>query len=517
MQGPSKTVAVGRLAAGAAAALLLAGCATDAGPSHPEAKIPPPSTTMVPPPSTTMAQSPTVPSTLPVPPIAWTPCNGDLQCGTLTVPLDYAQPQGATIGIALERHVANDPAQRIGSLVINPGGPGVSGIDDFPNELSSLTGPLLDDFDVVTFDPRGVQRSAPVSCGETPGAPPPALSDPVPQSVAAQKTTIDSMRNFGSDCEKASGAVLPFVGTVDVARDLERLRIALGDPGLTFMGQSYGTLIGETYATLFPTHVRAIVLDSVIDPALSYTAFTSDQAQSFEGDLGSFFAWCAANSTCPWRTTSDPTAAVLALLAQSRTAPAPAGGGRTAGPGEMYNALLEGLYSETDWPTLGVALAADAQGNGAPIVAMSDQYVADGSTNGSDAAEAIYCLDHPVSKNVHSYTTLAAQLGATAPVFGPFLAWSQAACAVWPAAPTRRPAAVRAPGAPPILVVGTTGDPATPYAWAASVAHQLGRGVLLTRDGNDHVAYFYSACVRGYVETYLLGGGAPPSGTVCAA
>ncbi len=372
---------------GVALALVLTGCAAPSGPRAVSAKV-----RLAP---TTSAPTTTTTSTLPVTPINWTPCNGSLECGTLVVPLDYANPGGPTIDIAVERHLAEDPQSRIGSLVINPGGPGVSGIDDFSNELSVLTAPLLDDFDIVTFDPRGVERSDPVTCGETPGAAPGPLSDPVPQTVAQQNAAISSMRQFGADCEKASGAVLPYVGTVDVARDLERLRIALGDPGLTFMGQSYGTLLGATYAEMYPTHVRAMVLDSAIDPALSIGQITIDQAKGFEGVLNSFFTWCASSAQCAWRTTSDPTAAALALIAQSRVNPAPAGGGRTVGPGELYDALLEGLYSQLDWPTLGNALAADAEGNGAPIIAMSDRYVANGSTNGSDAGEAIDCLDHP--------------------------------------------------------------------------------------------------------------------------
>jgi pimeloyl-ACP methyl ester carboxylesterase len=505
-----RTVTKGPLVALMAVALLLAACSGPGAPHH-AAKVPSTSTST----STTAVRATTVPSTLPVAPIAWTPCNGNLQCGTLTVPLNYADPGGPTIGIAVERHLAEDPATRIGSLVINPGGPGVSGIDDFANELSVLTSQLLNGFDIVTFDPRGVQRSDPVSCGETPGAAPGNLPDPVPQTAAAQKATIAGMRQFGADCEKASGAVLPFVGTVDVARDLERLRIALGDPGLTYMGQSYGTLIGATYAEMYPTHVRAMVLDSAIDPALSFEQITLGQAEGFEGVLNSFFAWCGTTESCPWRTTANPTAAVLALLARSRTDPAPAGNGRTAGPGELYNALLEGLYSENDWPTLGDALAADSAGNGTPVVTMSNDYIADGSTNGADAGEAIDCLDHPVSMDLGDYPGRAARYAAAAPVFGPLLAWGQAACAVWPVAPTRKAAPARALGSPPILVVGTTHDPATPYAWAVSLAHELSHGVLLTRDGSDHVAYFYSACVRAYVQTYLVSGVAPPPGTVC--
>jgi pimeloyl-ACP methyl ester carboxylesterase len=461
--------------------------------------------------STTTTQPP-----LPVTPIAWSSCNGDLQCGTLTVPLDYDHPQGATIGIAVERHLADEPANRIGSLVINPGGPGVSGIDDFVNELDSLTPQLLDDFDVVTFDPRGVERSDPVTCGETPGATPGPATDPVPQSRAAQKATFADMRQFAAACEKASGSVLPYVGTVDVARDLDRLRQALGDAGLTYMGQSYGTLLGATYAQLFPTHIRAMVLDSAIDPALSFSQMTLGQADGFEGVLNSFFAWCASMATCTWRPSGDPTTALLALLASSRTAPAPAGGGRTAGPGELYDALLGGLYSETDWPTLGRALAADAGGNGAPVVAMSDGYSRDGSTNGADAGEAVDCLDHPASKVLAAYGQLADVFAQSAPVFGPLLAWGEAACAVWPVAPTRVPAPATAPGSPAVLVIGTTHDPATPYAWAVSLAGELSHGALLTVEGSDHVSYFYSACVRDDVQTYLVTLATPPAGATCS-
>ena len=285
---------------------------------------------------------------MPVAPIAWSACGSGLQCGTLIVPLNYAAPTGPTIGIALERHLAEVPSARIGSLVLNPGGPGVSGIDDFANELSVLTPQLLDDFDIVTFDPRGVQRSDPVTCGESSSTPTGTLPDPVPPTRAAQQATLNSDQQFGQDCEKASGAVLPYVGTVDVARDLERLRLALGDPGLTYMGQSYGTLLGLTYAQMFPTHIRAMVLDSVIDPDLTLSQLTLGQAEGFEGVLQSFFAWCAGTTSCTWRPAGDPTSALLAQIATSRTAPAPGSGPEGAGPAEIYDALLDGLYAPSD-------------------------------------------------------------------------------------------------------------------------------------------------------------------------
>jgi pimeloyl-ACP methyl ester carboxylesterase len=467
--------------------------------------------------ATTTTSTTTTTTLPPVTPIAWSPCNGDLQCGTLVVPLDYADPSGPTISIAVARHPAEDPAARIGSLVIDPGGPGVSGINDMANELASLTPQLLDDFDIVMFDPRGVERSDPVTCGEAPGASTGTpLPDPVPTTPSQQAAVVAGLKQFAAACERASADVLPYVGTVDVARDMDRLRSALGDAGLTYMGQSYGTLLGLTYASMFPTHVRAMVLDSVIDPALTFSQITQGQADGFEEVLQSFFAWCAASPSCAWRPAGDPTAALLAQIEAAAASPAPAGGGQVAGTGELYDALLDGLYAQSDWLQLGAALAADAAGNGGPVVAMSDHYNQNGSTNQDDAALAIDCLDHPVPHDLSDYGSLADLLKTSAPVFGPLLAWGEAACAVWPAPPTRPVGPVAAPGAPPILVVGTTNDPATPYAWAVNVSKELQHGVLLTRDGDDHVAYFYSACVRGDVQAYLVDGLTPPPGTVCS-
>jgi pimeloyl-ACP methyl ester carboxylesterase len=444
--------------------------------------------------------------------MAWTPCNSDLECGTLVVPLDYAQPAGPTIPIAVARHSAQDPAARIGSLVIDPGGPGVSGIDDMANELSALTPQLLDDFDIVLFDPRGVERSDPVTCGASTSSAP---SDPVPVTPSQQAATIAGLKQYAAACEAASANVLPHVGTVDVARDMDRLRQALGDTTLTYMGQSYGTLLGLTYASLFPTHIRAMVLDSVIDPALSFDQMTQGQAAGFEAMLTRFFTWCAGSAACAWHPAGDPTTALQGLLAAAATSPAPAGGGHLAGVGQLYDGLLDALYSQSKWPELGQALAADVAGNGAPVVALSDRYNTGGSTNADDAGMAVDCLDHPTSRDLASYGPLGASLLAIAPVFGPLFAWGEAGCAVWPAPPTRTVGPVAAPGAPPILVVGTTNDAATPYAWAVNVSKELDRGVLLTREGDDHVAYFYSACVRADVQTYLVSGWTPAPGTTC--
>ncbi|MDA8267450.1 MAG: alpha/beta hydrolase [Actinomycetota bacterium] len=455
------------------------------------------------------------PAPLPVAPVTWTPCGSDLQCGSVAVPLAYAKPEGATIQIALERHPAEDPAARIGSLVFDPGGPGASGIDAMSEVLAILPVAVLDRFDIVAFDPRGVGRSDPVSCGPATSTSTGPLPDPVPQTAAARLVLLGSDQAFAAACARSSGPLLAHVGTVDAARDLDRIRAALGDRRLSYIGFSYGTLLGAVYAELFPTHVRAMVLDGAIDPALSTDAMTLDQAEGFEASLERFFSWCATTATCPWRPAGDPTSALLAAIAASRSAPVPAGAGRSAGPGAIYDALLDGLYAPSFYPELGNVLGALATGDGGPILAMSDAYVANGSPNGAAAGAAIDCLDHPVTRDLAAYQALAASDGARAPVFGPLLAWGELGCAVWPVPPTRTPGPVVAAGSPPIVVVGTTGDPATPYAWAVAIAGQLRHGALVTWQGTSHVATYYSSCVRSIEAAYLTQLTVPGAGTTC--
>ncbi len=473
---------------------------------------------------------------LPVDPVRWTPC-GNLQCGSVTVPLDYAVPEGAAVQIAVARHPAEVPTERIGSLVINPGGPGGSGIDDLPNELSVLTLGVLDRFDIVSFDPRGVERSTPVTCSspssgtssnsssnsggggggggggsETTGP----LIDPVPTDSASRQALLRNDVSFARQCQQGSGGILPHVGTVDTARDLDRIRAALGDARLSFVGHSYGTLLGATYAELFPTHVRAMVLDGAIDPALSTVQYVTDQAMSYESELQSFFAWCATDSSCAWRPVGDPTSALLDLIQRSRSqALTMASGGTAAGPGEIYDALLAGLEAQSSWPALAGALAEAESGNGSAVTSMTGRYETGGSSNGAEAEQAIDCVDHPVDRDPSSYPALAATVGRSAPVFGPLLAWGLLGCATWPALPTRAPAPAADAGAPPIVVVGTSGDPVTPYQWAVDLARELTGASVLTWQGQSHVAYFYSPCVRAAVQAYLVDGVLPPTGTVC--
>ena len=266
---------------------------------------------------------------------------------------------------------------------------------------------------------------------------------------------------------------------------------------------------------MFPTHVRAMVLDSAIDPDLTSEELIIGQADGFEGSLDAFFGWCA-KTACPWRPTGDPTAAVLNLIAQMSQTSLPAGGGQSAGAGELYNALLGGLYAESDWPTLARALAQASAGNGAGVLAMSNAYTSFGSSNLVAANTAINCLDHPTWTQLSAYPQMAATAASDAPVFGPLLAWGLLGCAVWPYPPTRQPQATTAPGSGPIVVVGTTEDPATPYQWAEHLASELQHGELVTWNGMNHVAYFYSPCIRSVEAAALVGATLPPANTMCS-
>jgi pimeloyl-ACP methyl ester carboxylesterase len=309
--------------------------------------------------------------------------------------------------------------------------------------------------------------------------------------------------------------VLAHVDTESAARDLDRLRAALGDGQLTYLGHSYGTLLGAVYAELFPTHVRAMVLDGAIDPSLSTEQANVDQARAFDAVLGSFFVWCKATASCAWHPGGDPQSDLLALIDRARQHPLAGRGGRVAGPGEIYEGVLSRLYARSYWPSLGAALATAEGGNGGPLVTLSDAFANHGGPNGADANLTIDCLDDPVSTDPATYPSAAQAAATQAPFFGPPFVWSSLGCAVWPAPPTRVPHPITAAGAPAILVVGTTGDPATPYQWAMHLAGELQHGIFVGRVGEDHVAYYYSACIRALDEAYLLRGTVPAAGTVC--
>ena len=456
------------------------------------------------------------------PHVAWATCpdHAGWQCGTLAVPLDHDRPS-ATIGLALTRHLASSPAARVGSLLVNPGGPGVSGVK-FAYEIAatSLFDGLFKSFDVIGFDPRGVGASTPVHCVDGPALDRIGHLDPDPTTPAQIAAVVAGAKELAAGCETHSAALLPHVSTVDAARDMDDIRAAVGDKGINYLGFSYGTLLGATYASLFPTHIRALVLDSAIDPAVDPSAMTIAQAASFEQNLNAFLASCT--STCAFKAHGAPTlrAAFDALMARIKATPLAAGGSRTLGPGEALFGVADPLYSPTTWPQLAAALEQAEAGSGASLLSYYDDYTgrhADGTYDNSlEANTAINCLDHPGPTSTAGFQALAAQAAKQAPFFGPPVAWGSVSCLEWPVPPIGKVGPLHAPGAPPILVVGSTGDPATPYAWARSLASELGSGILVTRQGEGHGGYLASQCVRTAVDAYLLTLTDPPrSGLGC--
>ncbi len=501
-----------RPVAGALALAVTAGCASPA-----------PTPTPLP---SAVAPSPSSSAPAPRPssgPLAWTDCGAPFECATLSVPLDYAAGGPSIAHISLIRLPASDHAQRIGSLVTNPGGPGGSGVDFVRQDAVTIfPAAVRDRFDIVGFDPRGVGLSTPVRCEADLEAYLSADPDPVTATQWAALGAAD--RAFATACGAAAGPLLGEVSTVSAARDLDLLRAALGDATLTYVGYSYGTFLGATYAGLFADRIRALVLDAAVDPALDLVGRLRGQASSFEGALDRFLAWCSADPRCDFYEGGASARAFDRLMAGLDRKPLPAplvGGGRTATAGSAWSAILGALYSPGfGWPYLARALGLAAQGDGSLLLATADALNGrkpDGEySNEVEANSAINCADEPAPTDPAAYMTLAQQLVKAAPRVGRVLAASGLTCAFWRVRPTATPAPVRAAGAPPIVVIGGTGDPATPYAWSVALAKELSSGVLLTRTGEGHGSYgLGTPCIDGLVDAYLLDLTVPAGSTVC--
>jgi pimeloyl-ACP methyl ester carboxylesterase len=419
--------------------------------------------------------------------------------------------------MAIDRHPATGP--KVGSLLTNPGGPGASGVDALPSLVAHMPADVLAAFDVVGFDPPGVGRTAPVTCLDSAGLSQYFHVDPAPPTAAGFQAMVAADRNFAAGCQARSGAELPYVSTVDAARDMDVLRSALGDSRLTYMGFSYGTLLGATYAGLFPTHVRALVLDGALDPALPTITQLDQQSAAIDGQLQQFFGVCARQASCPWKPGGSMSAAYQALVARVRANPLPAQGtSRKVGPSELLYGTAVTLYSTSTWNDLAYALQAASAGDGTDFLELFDTYTGR-HENGTydnlfEANAAINCLDAPAPSPA-TLQAAAPAAQAVAPVFGLQNLDSEVGCAVWPVPATGKVGPIRAAGSPPILVVGSTGDPITPYSWAQALSQQLANGVLLTRVGDGHTAYLNSSCIRGRVDQYLIHLTVPPAGTRC--
>jgi pimeloyl-ACP methyl ester carboxylesterase len=455
----------------------------------------------------TSAASPVVPA--PGRLSAWKGCGDGFQCATLTVPLDDAKPALGTVALALTRHRAT--GRRIGSLLTNPGGPGASAVDWLKGSYDEFPATLRQHFDLVAFDPRGVGHTAPVRCLSTAQLDAYFHLDPVPDDAAERSALMAGNRTLAAGCESRSGRVLPHVSTQVVAQDLDRVRQAVGDAKLTYLGYSYGTAIGASYLDQFPTRVRAMVLDGALDPTLTWDGFLRGQSAGFDGALNAFFASCE-KTRCAFRqaVSGDLAQAYDALAARVEKHDLPGDGRRTVGPDELSLGVGAGLYSRAwGWPAIAQALADAEHGDGAGLLSLSDSYLErgpDGYSNITEANFAVNCIDRPWPRTEAPYYALADSVRRTAPRFGPFIALSGLGCAVWPVAAEGTPHPVSAPGSPPVVVIGTTRDPATPYVWAQALARQLSRGVLITHVGDGHTVYRAGApsCLLTPVDAYLV-------------
>ncbi|HYW22605.1 MAG TPA: alpha/beta hydrolase [Terriglobales bacterium] len=454
--------------------------------------------------------------------LAWRDCGGGFQCSTLRVPLDYQHPSGDVIGMAVIRHPATDPGHRIGSLLVNPGGPGGSGIGYARSASQIVSAALLADYDLVGFDPRGVGESTPVTCLDDAQMDAFVATVPDPQTQTEQDEAVNEAKLLAGQCEARSAKLLPHVSTVEVARDMDVLRQALGDARLTYLGKSYGTFLGATYADLFPSKVGRVVLDGALDPRLDANQLGLQQAAGIELAMRSFLADCVKRSDCPL--TGDATVAetrVSALLASVRLRPIRGDGTRTVDLALAETGMIAALYTDTTWPFLRLALRFALQGDGRGLLQLADAYDDRGpdghyQSNELAANYAVNCLDRPDVASVADVEARVPSYSQASPLFGAGLAWGDLVCAYWPTKATGRPHAISAAGAAPILVVGTIRDPATPYAWAQGLASQLASATLLTYDGDGHTAYRRgSTCIDSAVDAYFLHGTSPQSGLRC--
>lgn len=449
----------------------------------------------------------------------WSDCGQTFTCSTLTVPEDYSHPDGPTLRVAVIRdQIAAHPQ---GSLIVNPGGPGGSGVQ-FVREAAGAFSPLLQHFALVSFDPRGVGQSDPVRCVSTSFLDAYLNEPPAPTTPAQETSFAAEARQFADACSARNGGLLAHVGTIDAARDMDVLRSALGDPRLTYYGASYGTYLGTKYAQLFPGRIRAMVLDGAVDPSQSTLASDIQQAIGFDTDLRDFLANCVSLGHCPLGRSVPAGLADLRRLYDRVTAHPEPVGSRTLGAGNFFNGLASGFYDTSEWPQLRQALRNVAHGNGALLLAFVDALSGrnDRTNTYSNLLESnvsINCIDRPAPRGVAAYRRAAATAGRVAPFFGPAIVWSSLPCAFWHVPPVESPHPVRAPGVDhPILVLGVTHDPATPYKQAQALTRQLGRAQLVTLDGDGHTAYLRgNSCIDAATNSYLESLRLPSAGLTC--
>jgi pimeloyl-ACP methyl ester carboxylesterase len=507
-------------ALGAAAALLVTGCS---GGSSGEDNSGGETGTTRPPADSSGAAAPAPPSALTSQKLDWGRCKAtadssapgsDWQCATLKVPLDWSKPDGETIGLALIRAKARGE-NRIGSLLFNFGGPGESGVSVMPGYAATAS-LLRERYDLVSWDPRGVGASEGVRCRSDKEIQASESVDITPDTPTEEKAYFQDAAEFGKGCEKNAGRLLAHVSTTDTARDMDLMRQVLGDSKMHYFGISYGTELGGVYAHLFPKNVGRVILDAVVDPSAGTVGHAENQARGFQRALDAYLKSTGQDPAEGSRKIAD-------LLARIDADPLPASSGRKLTQTLAFTGIILPLYSEDSWPTLTSALDAAQRGDGSELLALADLY------NGRDPSgrygttthsqRVISCLDDKQRPTIEETKKLLPRFEKISPVFGTSLGWDTAGwCHDWPVPGQYDTPEVSAPGAAPVLVVGNTGDPATPYEGTRKMADELGKGVgvMLTWRGEGHGAYGSgSDCVDSTVNAYLLTGTVPKDGKVC--
>ncbi|HEY2878701.1 alpha/beta hydrolase [Nocardioides sp.] len=450
----------------------------------------------------------------------WSGC-GDNECARLTVPLDYRKPDGPTIRL----YVLKVPASgsRIGSLVVNPGGPGAAGSSYAAGRGTYFGDPLLEHFDIIGFDPRGTGQSSPVECLDDHDFNEYLSSDPDPTTPAEIEEFRRQRQRLARGCAAESGALAGHVSTVEAARDMDILRAALGDPRMNYLGASYGTELGATYAQLFPQRVGRFVLDGAVDPSLGTRAAALQQAAGFQRALDAYAANCVQSGVGCFlgRSVAEVQQTISSVLDRISHQPLPTSDGRELTAGNAFYGIAATLYNRSYWILLSSGLRSALGGDGSLLMKLADAYAernADGTFQ-SNFLEAFYdisCVDDPYSI---PYREVPSQLPAfekASPVFGRVYAWGLTACDGFTPRTDEKTPVIHAPGAQPIVVVGTTRDPATPYRWAVALARQLDSGVLVSRNGDGHTGYHQgNACVDRAVEGYLVSGIVPKDRLSC--
>ncbi|AZS43238.1 Carboxylesterase B [Microbacterium oleivorans] len=460
--------------------------------------------------------------------VAWEKCRGldegDYFCASITAPRDWTDPKGEDIELSVIVRIASSGDAK-GSLFVNPGGPGASGVDLVQQSAGFAVGTdLLDSYDVVGFDPRGVGRSTAVRCFDAAAMDDYLFDTPAAPRGSAEraKEQRSSAEAFARACETNSGGLLPFVTTQNAARDLDLLRGVLGDEKLSYLGYSYGSFLGATYAELFPQNVGRVVLDGGLDPSIPSAVVGARQAAGFQSALDAFLTSCVGGPDCPF---DGPLATAQQQLSDALAAvdasPLKATDGRMLGADALSLGIISALYSESNWSRLSSALTSVLEGDADDMFELVDQYYNryDGMylDNSTEAFSAYNCMDYPADP-ADVVEAANKDVAEKAPTFAPYWSSDVNLCDAWPYPPTGTRNEIHADGAAPILVIGTTNDPATPYEWSAALAEQLNSGILLTRVGEGHTGFNKgNACIDDTVVAYFDDGTVPEGDVRCEA